>query len=106
MSAHTDLVKQILREFGSREGIRLWVNNAGAARSSTGQVVRFGVPGQADISGILAPHGRRIEIEAKTGSGRQNKNQRKFQAMIEKHGGLYVLARSVGDVEEVIDGAA
>lgn len=91
-------LRAILQEFGSRPGIRLWRNNTGAASTKTGQVVRFGVPGQADISGVLAPHGRRIEIEVKSATGRQSQKQRRFQAMIEKHGGLYVLARSVEDV--------
>lgn len=64
--------------------------------------MRFGTPGQADISGILAPSGRRIEIECKSATGRQSEQQRRFQAMIEKHGGLYVLARSTADVAAVL----
>ena len=48
------LLASILREFGSRPGLRLWRQNTGAARTSTGALVRFGVPGQADISGIEA----------------------------------------------------
>jgi hypothetical protein len=60
--------------------------------------VRFGVPGQADISGLLSS-GRRVEIEVKSATGRQSPQQRAFEAMISKFGGLYILARSVEDVE-------
>ena len=59
--------------------------------------MRFGVPGQADISGILSD-GRRLEIECKTSTGRQSAKQRAWQRMIEKYGGVYILARSVEDV--------
>lgn len=96
------LLSAILLEFGSRPDCRLWRQNTGAARTSTGALVRFGVPGQADISGILAPSGRRIEIETKTARGRQSQAQKKWQAMIEKFGGVYVVARSVEDVRRVL----
>jgi hypothetical protein len=63
--------------------------------------VRFGVPGQADISGILVG-GRRLEIEVKGPTGRMSDQQRKFRAMIECFGGLYILARSVDDVTQAL----
>lgn len=96
--AERDLVAAILHTFGAQPGLRLWRSNTGAARTHTGALVRFGVPGQADISGVLAPHGQRIEIECKAPHGRQSAQQRKFQTMIEAHGGVYVLARSIEDV--------
>lgn len=93
-----DIQQAILIEFGSRPGLRIWRSNAGAARTRTGALVRFGVPGQADLSGIIAPHGRRLEIEVKSATGRQSDQQRKFQEMIESMGGIYILARSLEDV--------
>lgn len=97
----TDLVNDILLEFGARPDLRIWRQNTGAARTSRGALVRFGIPGQADISGILS-NGRRIEIECKSPHGRQTQEQRSWQAMIERFGGLYVLARSVDDVRRVL----
>ena len=97
----TDLVNSILLEFGARPDLRIWRQNTGAARTSRGALVRFGIPGQADISGILSG-GRRIEIECKTKTGRQTKEQKAWQAMIERFGGLYVLARSVEDVRRAL----
>jgi hypothetical protein len=86
----------ILREFGTKPWLRLWRQNTGAARFGR-QFVRFGVPGQADLSGIL-PGGRRLEIEVKSPTGVQSDEQRDFQALIERFGGVYILARSVEDV--------
>lgn len=99
MTEHA-LVQSILIEFGSRPTLRLWRVNTGAALGRAG-FVRFGLPGMADISGIMQG-GRRIEIECKTATGRQSPEQKRWQAMIEKFGGLYVLARSVEDVGKVL----
>ena len=83
----------ILRAFGTKRWMRLWRANVGVAQIGR-RVVRFGVPGQADLTGIL-PAGRRLEVETKTLTGRQTQDQRNFQRMIESFRGLYVLARSV-----------
>ena len=73
-----------------------WRANTGVARIDK-RVVRFGIPGQADLTGIL-PDGRRLEVEVKSPTGRQTRDQKNFQRMIEKFNGIYVLARSVEDV--------
>jgi len=113
------LQKQILVEFGALPWLRLWRNNTGQAwtgnqiiRSDRPQTVlmqagdvlirkahpvRFGLPGSSDIDGI-AKGGQRIAIENKSDTGKQSTEQEKFQAMIERMGGKYILARSVEDV--------
>lgn len=58
----------ILRAYATRPDLRIWRMNTGKARFN-GQVVQFGVPGQADLTGIL-PDGRRLEIEVKSPTGR------------------------------------
>lgn len=88
---------EILATFGTRNDMRIWRQNTGAALTKNG-MVRFGVPGQADITGLLIPSGRRLEIEVKDAKGRQRESQKLFQKMIEKSGGIYILARSVEDV--------
>lgn len=103
-----ELVQSILVEFGALPTCRIWRANSGAAtwRGKDGKtkgLVRFGVPGQADISGIMQG-GMRIEIEAKTATGRQSDDQKRWQAMIEKFGGAYCLARSVDDVRMFLAG--
>lgn len=88
---------EILATFGARKDMRIWRQNTGAIVIDN-RMVKFGVPGQADITGLLIPSGKRIEIEVKDAKGRQRETQKKFQAMIEKAGGIYILARSVDDV--------
>lgn len=90
------LQNAILRAFGTLPGLRLWRANVGVARVGQ-RVVRFGIRGQADLTGIV-PDGRRLEIEVKTATGRQTAEQRSFQNMIERFHGFYILARSVDDV--------
>lgn len=88
--------QDICRTFGALPWLRIWRSNAGAARFGR-QVVRFGLPGQADLSGILSG-GRRLEIECKKPGGRQSREQRAFQRVIESFGGVYILATCVDDV--------
>lgn len=53
--------------------------------------------GIADLYAIRA--GRHVWIEVKAPAGRQSVDQIRFQADIEAHGGEYVVARGVEDVE-------
>jgi len=92
------LQNDILRAFGTLPRLRLWRANVGVARIGT-RVIRFGIPGQADLTGIL-PDGRRLEIEVKSPTGRQTPEQVAFQNMIEKFHGIYILARSTDDVRQ------
>ena len=98
MPSEKALQNDILRAFGTLPGLRLWRANVGVARIGT-RVVRFGIPGQADLTGIL-PDGLRLEIEIKSPTGRQTPEQVAFQNMIEKFHGIYILARSIDDVRQ------
>ena len=94
---------EVIRAFGTRPELRLWRQNTGVARMGK-RVVRFGIPGQADLTGIAAD-GRRLEIEIKSDIGVQSNDQCNFQAMIVRFGGIYILARSVADVEQALQAA-
>lgn len=85
------LQRLLLARLNAIDGVWCWRANTGAAMSSAGHRVHFGVPGQADISGILRG-GRRLEVEVKSDRGRQSPEQREFQHRIEALGGLYLLA--------------
>lgn len=98
MASEKALQNDILRAFGTLPHLRLWRANVGVARIGT-RVVRFGVPGQADLTGIL-PDGRRLEIEVKSPTGRQSPDQAAFQGIIERFHGIYILARSINDVRQ------
>lgn len=94
--AEKNTQNDILREFGTKRWLRLWRSNTGVARFGERRVV-FGVPGQADLTGILMG-GRRLEIEVKSPTGKQSPEQAVYGQMIEQFGGIYILARSVADV--------
>lgn len=98
MPTERTLQTAILREFGSVPWCRLWRQNSGLFLTPDGQhPVRAGIPGCADLSGILSD-GRRLEIEVKSTRGRQSKQQLAFQRMIQRFQGVYILARSIDDV--------
>jgi hypothetical protein len=98
-----ELQAEILFAVGSRPDCRIWRNNTGVGRTLSGQrVIRFGLVGSADLLGILRG-GRFLAVEVKTAKGRQSEAQRNFQRMIESMGGIYVLARDVQTVVDVID---
>lgn len=105
------VVKSILIAWGATPHGRIWRVNTGMGWFANGKParktdpgaypVRFGEKGQGDISGIFKG-GVRVEIECKSSTGRQSEDQRNFQAMIERYGGVYVVARSIEDVDRAL----
>ncbi len=73
-----------------------WRNNVGTAETR-GHHIRYGVgnPGGADLIGIF--RGRFVAIEIKTAIGRQTAEQKMFQHLVERKGGIYVVMRSADD---------
>lgn len=100
--SEAEIQREILVAFGARSDLRIWRANTGKAFNPSGRLVTFGVPGQPDIMGLRLPHGQLIGIEVKSATGKQRADQASFQAMMERFGGLYILARSVADVECVL----
>lgn len=68
-----------------------WAMIAGGAYSKTG-----------DPDMVVCVNGVFYAVEAKTPNGTQSEWQKKRQREIENAGGVYILARSVGDVEKII----
>ena len=97
----SEIQRAILVYLGTRMDLLTGRTNTGAALSKSG-LVRFGVKGMADIHCVQKPTGRLIAIEVKTATGRQSNDQKKYQRAITSYGGLYVLARSVADVEKAL----
>ncbi|MFA6242583.1 MAG: hypothetical protein WC655_16720 [Candidatus Hydrogenedentales bacterium] len=96
MIRERDIQKQIVEYLSYRPDIKVWRQNCGAFVVGK-RFVRFGIPGQADITGIMKG-GRRIEIEVKTKRGKLSPEQETFRKMIEDCGGLYIVARDLDDV--------
>lgn len=82
----------------------LWRNNrfVGKAVGAGGKTrhVSAGINGQGDLSGVIAPAGRRIEIEIKAeyahGRDRQSPVQEGFQRRLEAMGGIYMIVERIG----------
>lgn len=53
-----------------------------------------GAKGSADISAVIPPHGKRMEVEIKYGKDRQSDDQKKFQSEIEAMGGIYFIVKT------------
>jgi hypothetical protein len=116
MALEKDLQKEILRKYGALTWLRLWRNNTGVAvgMSIIAQykrmgyipdnipVTRYGTPGAPDIMGIIKG-GQFLGIEVKSLTGQQSEEQKAWQRMIESLGGIYILARKVEDVDNILD---
>ncbi len=100
IAEHQILVRQILIAASASKLCRVWAQNTGMAFRD-GRAVHFGVHGGADISGIMND-GRRLEIEVKTGKAKQSDQQKSFEAMINAHNGIYIVARNVEDTMATI----
>ena len=95
--SETTILHSVLRTLGARSDLRLWRQNTGVGRAlSNDAVIKFGVIGGGDLSGILND-GRRLEVEVKTPAGRQSEQQKRFQSMIETFNGVYIVTRSAED---------
>lgn len=94
----SDLILETARQFAN--DLTIWRNNTGAAFDKEGRMIRFGVKGQADVSGIMKPLGTRIEIEVKRPGGKPRPDQKLFEQMIKDHGGVYLLCD--GDIYEQV----
>lgn len=94
-----EIQTEILLTFGSLSCIRIWRSAVGVGTPQhSSRPIQFGLAGQCDISGIISPSGRRLEIEVKAENGRLAERQKLFGAMIERMGGVWIVAKSVQDV--------
>lgn len=102
----TAIVRAALEGLRWLPRVLAWRNNTGATRYKDNdggeQFVRFGVPGQADITGVLAPWGIRLELELKRPGAAQTSAQIQFQRLIESRGGHYLLAHSGTEAVELV----
>lgn len=106
--SETALVRQILQYLGWRRDVFCWRQNTGGANytytnkagKTKTQYVKYGFAGMADIIGMY--NGRFLAIEAKFGKGEQKPPQQAFQHTVERFGGMYVIARSLQDVQDAL----
>jgi len=98
MILESAIQKQIL-DYIRRLGFYAWKNNNTGIFDPKRKVFRtVETKGVSDI--IAIKNSLVLFIEVKTEKGVQSDSQKEFQAEIEKHGGIYILARSIEDVSE------
>lgn len=104
---HTALVNKILLSLAKRGDCKAWKAQCGSFRSfgDHRRIVSVGLPGMSDIMAVVAPHGRLLCIEVKTGSARQNSAQEAWEKAMKRIGAVYGVARSVDDATELADDA-
>jgi len=97
--AHSILVNKCLIEGSKEPGVILFKRTVMLALTLDGRrKITCGIPGEADIDGMLAPNGRKFCAEVKTGNARSTKTQKRYRAVVESHGGYYCIVRSVEDL--------
>lgn len=115
MTEH-ELQTAVLKKYGSRKDMKIWRNNTGVAIGfsfiqkarklgyfpESFPATRYGVPGAPDIMGFRKPNGQFIGIETKDVKRGQTEEQKVWQEVIESMGGIYILAKKMEDVDEVL----
>lgn len=98
-----DAVKSILEYANNRPRLLLWSQPVLRAKVR-GRWLRGGVPGQPDITGILkTPFGPlRIDVEVKSARGSLDDKQKLYRKTVQHFTGIYIVARTAGDIEAVI----
>jgi hypothetical protein len=104
------------------KGVYCWRQNTGAVKATYGgrsRFIRFGIPGQCDITGILGRahdnwgptslvgvpnhRGTRLEIELKRKGRRPTEKQLAFMRAINYSGGVAFWCDSLGRLVEIMD---
>ena len=108
-AAHTALVHDILAALGALPGVVIGANASGLARypsERTGKdfCVPYGWPmkGGPDLLAALAPYGRLVALECKTGGATPTKEQRECHAALRAVGVSVHVVRSVDEARAAL----
>lgn len=105
-----EIQSAIHRALGSRADTRIFRNHVGKVQDAQGRWHTFGLaPGSADLIGWQSVEvtqdmvGRRLavflSVEVKTQTGRLSPAQENWRRVVESHGGIAVVARSINDIK-------
>ena len=92
----TELVQITLAQLWNTYPRGLFYRRNTGAMNDGKQMIRFGLPGMADIGGII--DSRAVEIELKFGKGKQSEAQKNWEQAVRKAGGIYIIAYTVEEV--------
>jgi hypothetical protein len=110
-AAHTALCRAILAELGALPGVIIGLNASGRAKyvsEQTGRtfVVPYGWPGAEggpDLLAVVAPLGRMVALEAKTGGASTTKEQRAVHDALRAVGVAVHVVRSVEEARAAME---
>lgn len=92
-NAETGIMREILCALSQLPESLWWRQNTGVFRSFDGrEIIRQGIPGMADIGGMIG--GLAVQVEVKTPTGKLSKEQVRWQRAVERAGGIFICARS------------
>jgi hypothetical protein len=92
----------IHRTLASRPDVRLFRNHVGKVQGVDGRWHTFGLaPGSADLIGWI--QGRFLSIEVKSATGRVRPDQQNWMNVVNSHGGIAFVARSVAEAVELLE---
>jgi len=99
-----EIEKQIL-DYLTLKGFYAWKNpTIGLFDTKRGKFRKpnnkYLISGVSDI--IAIKQGKVYFIEVKTDKGRQTPNQKLFESNIDVNGGVYILARSIEDLKDIV----
>jgi hypothetical protein len=107
--AHTALVRGILADLGARPGVVIGANACGLAKYVSEHGKAFAVPygwpapGGPDILAVVAPLGRLVALECKTGKATTTKAQRAIHAALRAVGVTVDVVRSREEARKFFD---
>ena len=109
-AAHSALVRAVLAELGTVAGVVIGVNASGRAayideRSGRSFRVPYGwpCPGGPDVLAAVAPLGRLVAFECKTGRARPSARQRAVHEALRAVGVVVRVVRSAEDARAAIE---
>jgi hypothetical protein len=105
LARHNALVTSIRLALGGEPDFVSWLNTVKKVQTPFGYQ-SFGLCiGSSDIVGILAPAGRWICFEVKTGRGWLKEDQQKFRDLVRRMGGFACECRSIEDAKAGLERA-
>jgi hypothetical protein len=109
-AAHTPLCRAILAELGALSGVIIGLNASGRAKyvsERTGRefVVPYGclAPGGPDLIAVVAPLGRTVALEVKSGRATETKEQLTCLDALRAVGVRCVVVRSVAEARAALE---
>jgi hypothetical protein len=100
--AHSELVHATRLALGREPDFTLWCNSKVMVVNGEPHAAPGLTTGASDLLGILAPLGRIVALEAKTGKAVATPEQERFMALVRKRGGFAAVFHSVDEAKEAL----